>query len=338
MWMKPEKLISRTMIGLSIILLSRDADACRLFGFTSYKADYSEFLGNLLHVARNYAMSLGPDSWGASLIIYPFGQPVTPRCFGNAAIPSTASLSYNYCDWNYGLNAYTGYSEFISGVTKRQPTSMILHFRKGTSGPLNIPDPHPFIKHDYLGKYWGFAHNGFTSPNIKADVLNYLQENCNTYSQGLGYGSVDSEVYFSLFLCQLEVNQGFVEGAVWDTLRIMEGFMHGVGYLNFLFQNGDVIYALHYVFNASDSLGQYDLYYIANNPYYRVVASTINGTKGFVPLTQSDPWILLENGYMAVLRPCYVVKKVNLSPGSPKPVKEVFQTNVNYLCFYELAK
>ena len=177
------------------------------------------------------------------------------------------------------------------------PSLVMGHVRRATSGLINIPDPHPFIFNNNNIDYT-FAHNGSVDkmelrnfiddidgepgevwltehpPNTyghgdwsdMTDVDGYDEEGNHTYEpNGIpdvwDFYIVDSEIYFLWIMLNIHINDYNIVEGMHDALHQMWIPVDGVNY-NFVFSDGIDIYAYRY-WTPSDL--DHDLYYFYSN-------------------------------------------------------------------------
>jgi predicted glutamine amidotransferase len=300
------------------------SEACRLYGMIS-RVNPSLVLFHQLLAFRETG-SLGSTSWGAAY--YRYNEDI----FSYSLAPTTRRYGDVRADPEYYDDSSGTASGLVSRLADGKTKTLLVHFRQASSGLYDIRDPHPFIKTDFRGVQWAFAHNGTISTAIIQYIINnsiipFDPSYLSSPETGIGQwdfdesedGShlesywnesegcvncIDTELFFILVLVKLEENHGCMEKAIWQTIRTLESatakVKGSVGSLNFLLTDGKTLYALRY---SSDTSGYADLYYQDFAPEYRAISSSKSDYLGYGPVDE-DEWTLQANKTLLTLRPC----------------------------------
>lgn len=184
--------------------------------------------------------------------------------------------------------------------------NVIAHIRKATQGEVRLENTHPFQR-ELWGRYWIFAHNG-NLPGFAPALDGAFRP----------VGQTDSERVFCWLLQELRGRFGDTPPTTTDlfaeltklTLRIA-----GLGELNFLFSNGDVLFAhssmqLSYVIRRApfptarlkDQDVAVDLSAVTTADDRVAIIATL-------PLTDNETWTTMEPGSLWLFEEGEVVAK-----------------------------
>jgi predicted glutamine amidotransferase len=170
------------------------------------------------------------------------------------------------------------------------PIVAVAHIRQCTTGPCDIPDPHPFER-EMNGRQWLMGHNG----TIPKDILRELIRPEFLAAHPPQYGSgeddwIDSDLYFILMLQFLDDHGDDVKPALGGLIQTLRDHIPGnAEQLNFFLTDGEALWAycegntLSYIHHADDT-------------GYTAVASQ-------PPSSTPDDWVTMIDGQLATLTP-----------------------------------
>lgn len=178
-------------------------------------------------------------------------------------------------------------------------TNVIAHIRKATQGKVSLENTHPFMR-ELWGYYWIFAHNG--------NVPDFLPALDGTF---VPVGSTDSERAFCWIMQEFKKKHGHTMpdvSVLFDTLTELAKEIGQFGEFNFLFSNGDFLFA-----HCSMKL----TYIVRKSPFrpahlrdkdVSVDFSDVTTQRDRVaiiataPLTDNETWEVLEPGTLWLFR------------------------------------
>lgn len=170
------------------------------------------------------------------------------------------------------------------------PTIAVAHIRQCTTGPCDVPDPHPFER-EKNGRHWLMGHNG----TIPKDILLGLIRPEFLAAYPPQYGSseddwIDSDLYFILLLQFLDDHGDDVKPALGGLIQSLRDRIPGDGeQLNFFLTDGAALWTyregntLYYTYRAGDTA-------------YAAVASQ-------PPSATPGDWVVMTDGQLATLTP-----------------------------------
>ncbi len=192
---------------------------------------------------------------------------------------------------------YDANYDWAQGLVPTAHRALVAHVRKASSGCIDIPDPHPFVKKKKV-----FAHNG----KIKEDVLlslieaiepSWLNLSCiapDYVSPGGGDLYVDSDLYFTYLLLNVQDTTSIesvtflIHQAIWNLATALDE-VEEPQKLNMVYTDGSTLWAARY---ASVSQDTYTLYYCADSLGGAVASETLGNLE----------WTELDNYEMVRLR------------------------------------
>lgn len=124
-------------------------------------------------------------------------------------------------------------AEFIKAYPIHS-TNVIAHIRKATQGAVKLENTHPFMR-ELWGHYWIFAHNG--------NIPDFQPKLDGTFTP---VGTTDSELAFCWIMQEFKKRFGNTmpeTSVLFDTLAELTKEIGKHGEFNFLFSNGDVLFA-----------------------------------------------------------------------------------------------
>jgi predicted glutamine amidotransferase len=161
------------------------------------------------------------------------------------------------------------------------------HVRRATSGAVDIPNPHPFMRFKD-GKWWAFGHNGGLSEPALKELIGqeYLDQNPPT----VGYNwsdprVIDSDLYMLYILKCIEENDWNVTAGAAKAVRDITRNAYGT--MNFFLTDGETLWGFR--------LGHTLYYYNETSPSYAVIASQ-------PPTTNAEGWVELKDYSFIILR------------------------------------
>ncbi len=202
--------------------------------------------------------------------------------YNDIIIPASEQIARSAVSTQQSPALYDSIMAEINNV-QNSARQILGHLRIGTSGALNIPNPHPFLL-DLNGRTFSFIHNGTLS---KAELLALLTDNGNDYAwldlhppDSYGNGDwettgwdyvVDSELLF-LWIMKNIVDSNFdIINGLQQSLNLLAAVINSPFQKNFIFSDGINLY-LHGNENALFySTGA--IYDDANTNYPRYVMS-----------------------------------------------------------------
>ena len=197
------------------------------------------------------------------------------------------------------------YDRAVAEAESLRPETVIAHVRAGTSGHFDLPDPHPFLHAVQHERTVAFAHNGGLSSADTAAVAAYLGDYGDSvralaYVAGHpGTGPIDSELAFLYLLKFADEHPEYASrsAALAAAVRQYREEINLNPSLNFLFADGDTLYACSLWPNARNPLRYWPAEGdpVAASPYW-VVASERMGS-------QASRWGTIPSGTLAVFAP-----------------------------------
>ena len=190
----------------------------------------------------------------------------------------------------------------VAELVKTYPihsTNVIAHIRKATQGKVSLENTHPFMR-ELWGHYWIFAHNG--------NVPDFLPELDGTF---MPVGSTDSERAFCWIMQEFRKKHGTTMPAkseLFETLTELTKEAGKFGEFNFLFSNGDLLFAhcsmkLTYIVRQAPfptaRLRDKDMTVDFNDVTSKKDRVAIIAT---APLTDNETWNVLEPGTLWLFR------------------------------------
>jgi predicted glutamine amidotransferase len=188
--------------------------------------------------------------------------------------------------------------DWAQGLVPPGPKALVAHVRKASSGCVDIPDPHPFVKKKKV-----FAHNGKIDEDVLLSLIeaiepSWLNLSCiapNYVSLGGDDQYVDSDLYFTYLLLNVQDTTSvesvtfLLHQAIWNLAASLAD-NEEPRKLNMVYTDGSTLWAARY---ASVSESIFTLYYSADS---------LGGAVASEPLGNLE-WIELDNYQMIRLRP-----------------------------------
>ena len=197
--------------------------------------------------------------------------------------------------------------------------NVIAHIRKATQGEISLENTHPFMR-ELWGFYWIFAHNG--------NLVNFKPELNGTF---LPVGNTDSETAFCYILQELRKKFGGVapdSETMFQFLTQLTCEIGKTGEFNFLFSNGDVLFAhcsTHLSFvqreapfstaRLRDQEVTIDFSEVTTRQDKVAVIAT-------APLTDDEEWTIMKPGSLWVFHEGEGIRSVETVPGPAERCKE----------------
>lgn len=197
-----------------------------------------------------------------------------------------------------------------------QSKNVIAHIRKATQGRVALENTHPFMR-ELWGQYWIFAHNG-NIPEFRPILDGHF----------LPVGDTDSEKVFCWMLQELQREYGLVPPSpdqLYQSIERMSKQVGALGTLNFLFSNGEALYA-----HCSSNLS----YIIRQAPFPKArlkdqdvtvdLSCKVSPTDRIAvivttPLTDNEEWIKMTPGTLCLFNDGQVVRQ---STTVPSPIAD----------------
>lgn len=249
--------------------------------------DFYEKACSTLQVQSIY----NPDGWGISY--FESGNYTTGE--GTIWAENESWVSDRYASW---LPPYPNSAQWDQAVNIiqniKEPKIVLGHVRLQTSGPPNVPNPHPFVftkTTQYRSQSFTFAHNGGVNADAVLDgmrdfVLN--QQWNDPQWQEFAEHDVDSGRYFGFIMAHIKLND-------WDVLRglhaalsdslVQDGAWSG---RNFVFSDGYDGYAYRSKGNRGD-WGDYTLQY---QDFNNLDSPSVKVMSALPRYEQGDPCII----------------------------------------------
>lgn len=193
-------------------------------------------------------------------------------------------------------------AEFLTTYEAFKTPLMIAHVRLATVGNKLYQNTHPFVR-EFRGKQYIAAHNGSLTNFQTKLKLGALKPN----------GSTDSEHLFCYILGQIEKeNVG-----IWDSTRFkwfhsMLQTANGLGQLNYLFTDGEYLFAYHCKTSSEDRL-----HYVIRKPPYgtvffkglnqnvdlsKIYPPSANGILFATKPLSNEQWVVVKHGQLIVVK------------------------------------
>jgi len=161
------------------------------------------------------------------------------------------------------------------------------HVRRATSGAIDIPNPHPFVRFKG-GKWWAYAHNGGLLRHALKELIGqeYLEQNPPTVGDNWSDPRVvDSDLYMLYILKCIEENGWNVTSGIAKAVKDIT--QNTVGTMNFILTDGEILWG----FRLGNTLYYY---YSGMSPQYCAIASQ--------PPTNDKDWVELHDYDLITLR------------------------------------
>lgn len=224
-----------------------------------------------------------------------------------SALNSLDSLSlYNIHGWAIGSTADTAgtwrierssvialldpaFDSAAVSTASAHPTIAVAHIRQCTTGPCDIPDPHPFER-EKNGRHWLMGHNGTIAKDVLLTLIrpDFLAANPPQYGADEGEW-LDSDLYFIYMLQCLDDHGYDVKPTLGEVVQRLRERIVGDGeQLNFFLTDGATLWAyregntLYYAYHADDTA-------------YAAIASQ--------PPSSAEDWTVMTDGQLATLTP-----------------------------------
>jgi len=183
------------------------------------------------------------------------------------------------------------------------------HVRLATSGAVDIPNPHPFIRVKG-GKWWAYGHNGGLSKNTLRELIGpeYLAKNPPTVGDNwTDPRVVDSDLYMLYILKCTEEKSWNVTLGIAQAVRDITQKTFGT--MNFFLTDGETVWG----FRMGNTLSYY---YNESSPQYSVVASQppTSNTEGWITLTDYNLIILTANNPPVIIENVTTIAESPLLP------------------------
>lgn len=255
---------------------------CRMWGITITR--YSPLLDTVIRTHLEFLKGLGSsnnDGWAMGYYI---------RTDSDTLLPVVAR-------GEPGAPEDPRFNTAVADLVALIRSTGIAHVRKGTTGPDDIPNPHPFSRKTIVRQLnMLFAHNGTLSTDILIQLIN--QENPDyLFSNPPDYpfpDYLDSDLYLLFIEEIIDANpaRSIEECIAVAVMRIDSAAASPQ--LNFILTDGYTLWALHYSTSESTPL-HYFPGTIGNRYDFWVTAS--------VPMDTSGCWIEIPNATLATFRP-----------------------------------
>lgn len=211
----------------------------------------------------------------------------------------------------------------IADLVRRYPIhskNVIAHIRKATEGGVGLENTHPF-RRELWGQNWVFAHNGTLKDFAPALDGNFLP-----------VGETDSERAFCWILQKLREKFGSKSPAgelFFETLRELTFELTGFGPLNFLFSNGEWMFA-----HSSTNLS----YLVRQAPFshahlmdqdlavdFKAVTDPSDQVAIIAtqPLTDNETWTTMDPGYLWWYQDGQLVRVAKTRPPPEDRLKQI---------------
>ncbi len=259
------------LLALSLFsMVTADLNACKLLMLVSKNNQplnpgiVNLYLGRLQEQGNDNEENNNPHGWGI-VAFDKTGQPIPGYTYyqnGNIEeTPRFASYHKAYDDPNFDNAQNT--------VSTSRPYIVIAHVRYASSGPQNIPDPHPFLfQRDH--RWFTFAHNGALGTSVQNLMFDYVA-NIDTTIYDQINTQVDSGVYFGFLVANWYNNSLNNLPAVTDVMKWLD---ISTGWnKNFIFSNGTEGFAY-----KNSLTGSHDLKYYNQGTYDLVMSVMDEGT------------------------------------------------------------
>lgn len=172
----------------------------------------------------------------------------TDICFSFTGFQARGGLTADHKDgWGIAFFEGKGVRQFLDSqasihspvaeFVKNYPIhskNVIAHIRKATQGAVSLENTHPFMR-ELWGHYWIFAHNG-NVPDFKPHLDGTF----------VPVGTTDSERAFCWIMQEFRKRHGTKmpeTSVLFDTLVNLTKEIGKHGEFNFLFSNGDLLFA-----------------------------------------------------------------------------------------------
>jgi predicted glutamine amidotransferase len=258
----------------------------------------------------------------------------TDICFSFTGFQQRGGLTDEHADgWGIAFFEGKGVRQFldsnasvhspIADLVRNYPIkskNVISHIRKATIGQVKLENTHPFMR-ELWGQYWIFAHNG--------NLDDFQPELDGTFCP---VGDTDSERSFCYIMQSLRQKFGNTPPStevLFEELRRLSTEIGAIGEFNFLFSNGDLLFA-----HASTHLA----FILRRAPFQTARLKDQEMTVDFssvtsdedkvaiiatVPLTEDEEWTIMDRGTFWLFREGDVVAKGLTVPGVEKdPIGE----------------
>jgi len=227
--------------------------------------------------------------------------------------------AYNPNGWglayynNDGLTALRGkppantdqnFTLAVQKIAESSASIAVGHVRLATSGAINIPNPHPFVR-DKGGKFWAFGHNGGLDKNKLKTLIGaeYLADNPPTVGSNWDDPNVvDSDLYMLYVMKCIEENGWNVISGIAKAVADIRAVDYGA--MNFFLTDGETLWGFR--------LG-YELYYYYNS----TSSSQYSALASQFPKDTQDGWIALQDYNLVILtkgNPPIVIDNVTTIP------------------------
>lgn len=261
------------MLFLSLICLSAKAYSCRFWGIVADHAPGAAVYDHL--ISAPYSLD--------SLSLY------------NIHGWAIGYIADSAGTWHIERSSVTAFLDpwFDSAavhLAAAHPTIAVAHIRQCTTGPCDVPDPHPFER-EKNGRHWLMGHNG----TIPKDILLGLIRPEFLAAYPPQYGSseddwIDSDLYFILLLQFLDDHGDDVKPALGGLVQTLRDRIPGDGeQLNFFLTDGAALWA----YREGNTLSY--LYQPEDTAYTAVASQPPSLTPG--------DWIAMTDGQLATLTP-----------------------------------